>query len=76
MSDWVDVKNRMPEIKVVDSSFSRSKEVVVAIGDEYLIASFNVGDEDGGWDNWYCLAYEDCVEGVTHWLELPDKPVE
>ncbi len=72
--NWINVKDKLPEVKNVDDCFSQSKEVVVSIGDETLVASLNIGDEDGGWQNWYCRAYEDCVEGVTHWIELPKKP--
>ena len=74
--NWINVNDRMPEVESASncSSESVSEEVVVLIGDETLIASFTTGTEDGGWENWYCRAYEDSVENVTHWLELPEKP--
>ncbi len=71
---WISVNERLPELKRVDDCSSQSKEVVVAIGDEILIASLHSGDEDGGWEVWYCRAYSDSIENVDHWLELPKKP--
>lgn len=76
--NWINVNDRKPEVKRSFNCSSEcvSEEVVVLIGDEALIASFTTGDEDGGWENWYCRAYEDCVDNVTHWLEIPKKPSE
>jgi hypothetical protein len=64
VNGWISVKDRLPEAELV--------EVLVLIsGDnwhDYDVAYHALG-------KWYDK-YDDFVEGVTHWQELPEPPKE
>jgi hypothetical protein len=71
MKEWIK-DNRRPEVtKAVGDEWGKSKKVLVLIEDqEPLVAEFNKGED---WEQWYCPAYEDVVEGVTGWCDcIPD----
>jgi hypothetical protein len=67
------VSKGLPEVKEVDDYRTSAPLLCVAHG-SYHILQYNEGDEEGGWSTWYCPAFEDEVEGVTHWQYLYELP--
>ena len=65
--------NIEPELIKESDTFMKSSKLLVLVDKEYpLVARFekdiSVGDE---YEAWYCEEYDDCVENVTHWMEIP-----
>jgi len=69
---WIKVEEKKPElIEVKGIDWSKSKKLLVLIdGKEPLVAEYNKGED---WEQWYCPAYEDVVEGVTAWCDCIPK---
>jgi hypothetical protein len=64
---WIRDERRPEVTKLIGEDWSKSKKVLVLIEDkEPLVAEFNKGED---WEQWYCPAYEDVVEGVTAWCD-------
>jgi hypothetical protein len=63
---------RRPTITDQLEVYGKSDKVIVLIDDtEPLVAEYNRGTTINGeyWEQWYCPAYEDAVEGVTAWCD-------
>lgn len=68
MSEWISVKDRLPEFTGVFGDFAMVSDDVVAISKSkgYVFADYSTmgwGDSDG-----------DVLLDVTHWMPLPDAP--
>lgn len=64
MSDWISVKDRMPEV------YKR----VLVINNHLMIyaAEYLYLDDDHYWNYQHCC--ECGVDNVTHWMPLPEGP--
>ena len=72
--EWIRDKRR-PELIEKRIGFGKSKKVLALINDvEPIVVEYNKGiGEVPEWEQWYCPAYEDVVEGVTGWCDcIPD----
>lgn len=67
MSEWISVKDRLPEVRAVVLVYANNKIYVSGI------AALN--DYGDGLHNWYCVNdYESIDQDITHWMPLPDPP--
>ena len=68
--EWIK-DNRRPNIIEQINSWGKSKKVVVLEkGGSVVVAEYNKGVEEGAeWEQWYCPAYEDVIEGVIGWCD-------
>ena len=62
MSEWIDINKEHPQMDF---------DVLVASGDDVIYAGFRVID-DG--DYYFTDEHMNTVEGVTHWMPLPEPP--
>lgn len=63
MSEWISVKDRLPEIKHIDSFGGYSDEVVIRYKDEGIDSFYRI-ERNYGDSEWHGL--------VTHWMPLDD----
>ena len=65
--EWIKDERRPEVTQIKGGDYSISKKVLVLIeNEEPLVAELNKGKD---WEQWYCPAYEDVLEGVTGWCD-------
>jgi|KBSMisStandDraft_5_1062788.scaffolds.fasta_scaffold63114_5 hypothetical protein len=65
--NWIDVYDKLPE---------SLEEILFTDGDSvYKGYRFRPSNSDFEWDSWYSIT-ETRIEGVTHWMPLPELPKE
>jgi hypothetical protein len=68
--EWIKDERRPDIIEKIDSWGKSKKVVVLEKGGEVVVAEYNKGVEEGiDWEQWYCPAYEDVIEGVIGWSD-------
>jgi hypothetical protein len=72
MSEWISVKERLPEIGEQISFIATSKKVIQnQNGHVWFSHNENQWVENGACSQWYPIR-----EQVTHWMPLPEPPKE
>lgn len=75
MSDWIPVEDRTPDLKLsLSNGFSYESDRVLVGGKEYgvSIACLYSDGYDRAW--WWTERHGEELEGITHWMPLPDVP--
>ena len=68
MSEWISVKDRLPEIKKYGTS-----DIVLAF-DKRNGKCFALRYKTSNETKWFCSGSEVC--DITHWMQLPESPKE
>lgn len=71
MNEWINVKDRLPEIGKQNAPYSWSEAVLCCLLDK-TIHILNLTDL-GNWIN-FQGQYSTLHESVTHWMSLPELP--
>lgn len=66
MTEWISVKDRLPE----------PLTHVLVVGDDGIFTAYRDVYEDFTWQCYPIGSYasDGLVFGITHWMELPEKP--
>ena len=90
MSEWISVKDRLPEIDFM-TGFSKNFLAVERLGSEYRLSIFNryiveLTEEGFNWsygkidEHYGDLREAECLDEdeylITHWMPLPKNPKE
>jgi hypothetical protein len=66
MSEWISVKDRLPEI---------GKEVLTfSLENGHIFFDCAYVDDDGVFADWFASWSARSLEHVTHWMPLPEPP--
>ena len=73
---WIKVGDKLPEIKSNDG-YKKSVSVLVYVSGQIYLANNESNNEgEPQFNQWYCPAFDDIIDNVTHWMPLPDQPIE
>lgn len=71
-TDWISVKERLPETIPCSAGTRYSEAVIVLTSERKVVeAVYDGTDFIGPFDYWECMGEE-----VTHWMPLPELPDE
>ena len=69
---WISIKNGLPETHLgKEFKYSIYMAVIIESENYPVIARLEIGDT---FKQWYCPFFDDTLEDVTHWCELPNPP--
>ena len=79
MDKYIEISHSLPDVTTVHEDYNESGLVLCLVfGKHRHLAKLNTGIGGDGekWSTWYCPAFEDFLEYVTHWCHLPDLPIK
>lgn len=75
MSEWINVKDRLPELTERTHHLIHSSDrVLVSNGAFVEIADYSIWTDESMGPAWIGGPDEDKLEGVTHWMPKPEPP--